>query len=68
MTPRQFFDLVEEMRTAQKEYFKTRNFRALTRSRTLEMQIDAEIARVHQVINEPTLNFDNNEVQQKTTR
>lgn len=61
MTPRQFFDLVEEMRTAQKEYFKTRNFRALTRSRTLEMQIDAEIARVHQVISEPTLNFDSNE-------
>ena len=68
MTPRQFFDIVEEMRAAQKEYFKTRNFRALTRSRTLEMQIDAEIAHVHQVINEPTLNFDNNEEQQKTTR
>lgn len=58
MTPRQFFDIVEEMRAAQKEYFKTRNFRALTRSRTLEMQIDAEISRVHQVINEPTLNFE----------
>lgn len=58
MTPRQFFDIVEEMRAAQKEYFQTRNFRALTRSRTLEMQIDAEIARVHQVINEPALNFE----------
>lgn len=58
MTPRQFFDIVEEMRAAQKEYFQTRNFRALTRSRTLELQIDAEIARVHQVINEPTLNFE----------
>lgn len=49
MTPKQFFDKVVEMRQMQKEYFKTRSSKSLTRSKILENEIDAEIDRVQRV-------------------
>ena len=57
MTAKQFFDIVAEMRQAQKNYFKTRNQGYFNRSRQLEKQIDAEIERVQRITNEPELNF-----------
>ena len=38
------------MRKAQKEYFRTRSGRALTDSKRLEKEIDAEIERVNKVV------------------
>ena len=58
MTAKQFFDIVAEMRQAQKNYFKTRNQGYLDRSKHLEKQIDAEIDRVQRITNEPQLNFE----------
>lgn len=52
MTPKEFFDKVSRMRKAQKEYFRTRSGRALTDSKRLEKEIDAEIERVNKVIAE----------------
>lgn len=46
MTPREFFYLVSEMRTAQKEYFKTRDHVKLRVCRALENEVDDEIYRV----------------------
>lgn len=62
MNPREFFDKVSMMRKAQKEYFRTRSSRALTDSRRLEKEIDAEIERANKVMTErlnPKMNFDN---------
>lgn len=62
MNPREFFDKVSLMRKAQKEYFRTRSSRALTDSRRLEKEIDAEIERANKVMVErlnPKMNFDN---------
>lgn len=62
MSPREFFDKVSLMRKAQKEYFRTRSSRALTDSRRLEKEIDAEIERANKVMTErlnPKMNFDN---------
>ena len=52
MKARQFFDLVTKMRSAQKEYFKTRTPRALNESKALESQVDAEIKRVQDILKE----------------
>lgn len=46
MKPKEFFDKVAEMRSAQKEYFRTRSPQALSESKRLEREIDAEIKRV----------------------
>lgn len=46
---RAFFDLVIEMRKAQKEYFKTRSSESLTRSKDLERQVDKEIQRANEI-------------------
>lgn len=43
MDKENFIDLVEKMRSAQKEYFKSRNRNALQRSIMLEGVIDKEI-------------------------
>lgn len=62
MNPREFFDKVSLMRKAQKEYFRTRSSRALTDSRWLEKEVDAEIERANKVMTErlnPKMNFDN---------
>lgn len=47
MNPREFFDKVAEMRSAQKKYFRTRSPQALSESKRLEREIDAEIKRVN---------------------
>lgn len=46
MTAKQFFDKVKVLREAQKRYFRYRNHQDLLKARALEVEIDAEIARV----------------------
>lgn len=61
MTAKEFFDLVVEMRSYQKEFFRTHNNYALEESKRLERLVDAEIKRVEEVIREkqyPKLNFE----------
>lgn len=60
MSPKEFFDKVCRMRKAQKEYFRTRSGRALSDSKRLEQEIDAEIERVRKVMeakNNPKMKF-----------
>lgn len=58
MNPKTFFNKVSLMRQAQKEYFKTRSYDSLKRSKALEAEIDAEIERVNKILKrEPELNF-----------
>lgn len=52
MTPKEFFDLVKEMRSLQKEYFKTRSTEVLRKCTPVEKQVDAEIARVEKIMND----------------
>lgn len=68
MTPKQFYDLVVDMRKAQKRYFALRKQgaprevceEAKNYSIGIERQIDAEIKRVEDIQkNGLTLNFDN---------
>lgn len=49
MDAKQFFDLVSQMREAQKMYFKTRYSDWLQKSKALEKRIDAEISRVNKI-------------------
>lgn len=61
MNPRQFFDLVADMRSSQKEYFRTRSSQSLQKSKELEKKVDAEIERVNNIINpspQGELNFE----------
>lgn len=56
MTPRQFFDLVTEMRKWQKAYFAEREFNdakkyALNKSKQLERAVDIEVERVTNILN-----------------
>ena len=60
MNLKEFFDNVSRMREAQKEYFRTRSGRALSDSKRLEKEIDAEIERVNKVMeekNNPKMEF-----------
>lgn len=50
MDAKTFFDKVSQLRKAQKEYFRTRSGRALTESKRLGKEIDAEIERVNKVM------------------
>lgn len=57
MNARQFFDLVSEMRSAQKAYFKSRyghdeetKKNLLNESKDLERQVDLEIIRVNGIL------------------
>lgn len=50
MTSKEFFDKVSKMRTAQKNYFKTRATCYLTESKNLEDEIDSEIKRVRKIV------------------
>ena len=59
MNAKEFFDLVVDLRLAQKEFFKTRNPRDLNLSKTLEKRVDDEIERVRRLQKEPELNFGN---------
>lgn len=51
MNAREFFYLVSSMRTAQREYFKTRDPQKLRAARRLEIEVDAEINRVKAALN-----------------
>ena len=56
MTPRQFFDLVTEMRKWQKTYFAERENQeakryALNKSKQFERAVDMEIERVERILN-----------------
>lgn len=61
MNHKQFFDLVCSMRKAQKTYFKTRSTSALQESKYLEKQVDVEIKRVNEILNNGPSLFDINE-------
>ena len=50
MNAREFFYLVAQMRTAQKEYFSDRSQQNLKRSIVLEREVDEEIRRVKELI------------------
>ena len=50
MDAKTFFDKVSQLRKTQKDYFRTRSGRALTESKRLEKEIDAEIERVNKVM------------------
>lgn len=52
MNAREFFYLVAEMRAAQKAYFKTRQDNVFRAARKLENQVDAEIQRVRELVND----------------
>lgn len=47
MNAKQFFDLVSDMRTAQKSYFRTRSRLDLQTSKRLEKEVDEEIRRAN---------------------
>ena len=49
MNAKQFFDLVADMRTAQKEYFRSRSKDVLKESKSLEAKVDAEIKRAREI-------------------
>lgn len=53
MNARQFFDKVALMRKYQRDYFKYRRRDALTQSKRLEAEIDAEIDRVNAILGVP---------------
>ncbi|MBP3768421.1 MAG: hypothetical protein J6I31_09130 [Prevotella sp.] len=62
MSPRQFFDLVAQMRSAQQSYFAIRKSndqvakkQALQYSIELEAQVDAEINRVHEILRQRSI-------------
>lgn len=54
MTAREFFNLVREMREAQRSYFLTRSKDQLRKSKELESEVDREIARVDKLLGETT--------------
>ena len=49
MTPREFFDLVREMRRAQRKYWRMKITNHLQAARKLEQKVDDEIARVEEI-------------------
>lgn len=52
MTAKEFFSLVSDMRSKQREYFRTRSSSVLSESKTLERRVDDEIRRVRQILTE----------------
>lgn len=50
MDAKTFFQKVELMRKAQKEYFKTRSQTAMCNAKALEAEIDKEIGRVNDIL------------------
>lgn len=53
MNPKEFYDKVVQMRSMQKEYFRTRSKTALQESKRLEREIDMEIERVEGIVGKP---------------
>lgn len=52
MTAREFFFLTANMRRAQQQYFETRRPEHLRAARRLENEVDAEIKRVKQILDD----------------
>ena len=52
MTAKEFFDLVSDKRSKQREYFRTRSTSVLNESKALERLVDAEIRRVNEIMND----------------
>lgn len=52
MTAREFFYLVAEMRSAQQAYFDTRSKDVFRACRKLENEVDREIRRVRNIVNQ----------------
>lgn len=52
MNAREFFYLVAQMREAQKSYFSTKDPLVFRAARKLENEVDHEIARVRQIVNQ----------------
>lgn len=50
MNAREFFWLTVQMRQAQRDYFRTRDMKDLRRARALEGDIDREINRVRDIL------------------
>ena len=55
MAPDEFVRLVWAMRDAQKQYFLVRTQDALRRAQNLEREVDAEILRVANGVDQPKL-------------
>lgn len=51
MNSKEFFYLVAQMRSAQTNYFKTRDPHCLRAARKLEIEVDKEISRVREILN-----------------
>lgn len=49
MTAERFFERVAYLRKLQKQYFKTRDTKVLQKCRQVEVELDAEIARVTEI-------------------
>lgn len=58
MNARAFFDLVSQMRLAQKAYFMSRDKDVLETSKRYEKAVDDEIKRVNQILS----NTNNNKI------
>lgn len=52
MTSKEFFYLVAQMRSAQQAYFKNKERSVFLAARKLENEVDREIQRVRQIVNE----------------
>lgn len=50
MKPKEFYELVKEMRREQKAYFRMRTTASLEASKRLEKQVDDEIERVEEIL------------------
>lgn len=50
MNAREFFYLVAQMRSAQKAYFANRDVKVFRQCRALENDVDREIERVRQIV------------------
>lgn len=52
MNAREFFDLVRELREAQKEHYRILSSITMSRVTELERKVDDEIARVERILSE----------------
>lgn len=55
MITKEFYALVERMRNAQKEYFRTRDKSALSASKQLEREVDEAIKKANEKEQSPSL-------------
>lgn len=56
MNSREFFYLVAQMRSAQREYFRNRRDVAFRAARHFEDEVDREIERVREILNRQATN------------